>query len=463
MERMNLRREKHIIAALAILGGLRITFMSVGLPFWNNVDEKAHADMVLRYAKWQIPVKMEHYSPESASLIVACDCKEYLLPREYSVRYHPPASAYQETFNLDSEQPPGYYALAGAWYRIGQAIGLDGCPAMKWVRALNGVFFGLLLLVAGALARKLYPGDRLIGLGTPLLLMAMPQDLFYSINSDVPSALLCTSALLCLPSGKSNSSRWIIAGLLASLALLTKYSNIGVLAGGIVAGWWAWRNSRNHKPVARGLIIAGVAVSLPVLLWLIRNALVLGDPIGMRDKLAWLSWTPLPWSSLFEHPLFTLKGAGYFLGELARRGWRGEMVWHGLPMVNWLTDAWFTWSTGLFLIAAAFGCFRNLQQKQMGDIVNSAVLLVSIAFLVWTSLAWDFGTCPYPSREMPFMVSARLISGGLASFLMLYLRGFQRLCPPNWGFRTRFTLICFLAAIMLVSDLIIRWPALFIN
>jgi len=463
MKRLTARNDRRLIALFAILGGIRVALLSAGLPFWNNVDEKAHADMVMRYAQFRIPDRMERYSPESASLIVACDCNEYILPREMALKYHPPASAYKEIYNLNSLQPPAYYALAGAWYRASRAFGLSGCPAMASVRALNGLLFAILIGVCGALARRFYPGERVIGLGTPILLMALPQDLFYSINADVPSALLCASALLFLPTGRAASNRWAFAGLLASLALLTKYSNLGILASGLAVGWWAWRDGRNRKMLSRGFIFAGIAVALPVLAWLAHNAFILGDPLGMRGKIAWLGWTPRPWSTLLDHPLFTMQGAAYFFGELARRGWRGELVWHGMPMANGLSDGWYTWSTAVFLVVAFIGVIRSAADKRMADSINFAFLLASIAFLVWTSLSWDFGNCPYPSRNLPYLVSARLISGGLTPFVMLYLRGFDRLCPPRWGFGVRISLVGILAFAMFVSDLIIRWPALFLK
>ncbi len=458
MARVTSRSDRILIALLALFGGARVGLLAAALPFWNNVDEREHADMVMRYSACQVPTKMELYGPESASLFIACDCKEYILTREMAARYHPPESAWREIYNPDSEQPPFYYIVAGAWYRLGRALGLEGCASLRWIRALNGAVFALLILVAASLTRRFHPGDRFMGLAVPLLLAAMPLDAFYSINSDVPSALLCASVLLLLPAGAAPPGRWAGAGLLAAAAVLTKYSNFIVLAGGAVAGWMAWNGTKKRKPVVRGLILAAVAAALPVIVWLARNAVVLGDPLGMRGKLAWLGWTPRSLGAFADHPMFTLKGALYFIGETIRRAWRGEMVWHGHSLGWPAMDSWYIWSTLIFLAAAALAAFRR--GRRAGDIVNWAVLLAGVGFLIWSSLAWDFGNCPYPSRHLPFMVSARLVSGALVPFLMLYVRGFGTLCPPGWKFRTRLFLIAIIAIMMLVSDLFIRWPAL---
>jgi hypothetical protein len=42
-------------------------------------------------------------------------------------------------------------------------------------------------------------------------------------------------------------------------------------------------------------------------------------------------------------------------------------------------------------------------------------------------MLYDFGNCFYPSRELPFFVSGRLISGALLPFLLLYLDGLERI------------------------------------
>jgi hypothetical protein len=41
----------------------------------------------------------------------------------------------------------------------------------------------------------------------------------------------------------------------------------------------------------------------------------MGDLTGSRAKIEILGWTMKPRGQLFNHPLFSLDGASYFLGE----------------------------------------------------------------------------------------------------------------------------------------------------
>jgi hypothetical protein len=46
---------------------------------------------------------------------------------------------------------------------------------------------------------------------------------------------------------------------------------------------------------------------------------------------------------------------------------------------------------------------------------------------VLVSVSFDFGTSFYPSRQLPFLPSGRLIMGSLVPFLILYLGGLEAL------------------------------------
>ena len=50
---------------------------------------------------------------------------------------------------------------------------------------------------------------------------------------------------------------------------------------------------------------------------------------------------------------------------------------------------------------------------------------VCMALLVLLSLSFDFGNCPYPSREWPYFSSGRLMLGALVPFLIMYLGGLE--------------------------------------
>ena len=48
-----------------------------------------------------------------------------------------------------------------------------------------------------------------------------------------------------------------------------------------------------------------------------------GDLTGSKAKIAYLGWTVKPWGDFWQHPIFALHGAGYFLREVILKYWRG--------------------------------------------------------------------------------------------------------------------------------------------
>ncbi len=60
--------------------------------------------------------------------------------------------------------------------------------------------------------------------------------------------------------------------------------------------------------------------------------------------------------------------------------------------------------------------------------MSFCVIIVSVLFLAVLSIIYDFGKCHYPSRELPYFVSGRLILGVLLPFLVIYLDGLERVC-----------------------------------
>jgi hypothetical protein len=76
--------------------------------------------------------------------------------------------------NLDALQSPAYYVLAGAWLRLGRALGLDGAPLLYCVRALAAPAAFALVFGAWVLLRAPYARSRFVRLGVPALLAFPP-------------------------------------------------------------------------------------------------------------------------------------------------------------------------------------------------------------------------------------------------------------------------------------------------
>src|SRR5208282_3824109 len=103
-----------------------------------------------------------------------------------------------KTTNHEAFSPPVYYALAGVWYDLGKLFGLTGGDQLYWIRFLNILIYGALFWFVYLLCRNTFRNDLFMQFGVLLLLSFFPQDVFYSINSDVLSPLFCLMALYLL-------------------------------------------------------------------------------------------------------------------------------------------------------------------------------------------------------------------------------------------------------------------------
>jgi hypothetical protein len=438
------------VGGFALLAGIKVFLAAAALPLMNNVDEPAHYDLVVRYAQGRLPGRgEERIGPQAGRDIALYRSPEYLMvPEDFGERGYPPPiwsldpitservleQVLQNTKTKDNHEihsPPVYYAVAGAWHRLGALCGLQGGRLVYWVRFLNIPIAIALTLLAYAAVLRMAPEAPALAAGVAVLTACIDQDMFYSINSDALSPLLFTSALICLVEWeKSPTPAWGLSaagGILCAMTFLTKFSNVAVLWLLVVmVGWKLWQRRNETSPalLAETLwtLICGGA---PIALWLLRNELVLGDLTGTDAKTRHLGWTVKPLSDWPYHPIFTLSGALVFWSELMSRFWRGEIVWHKQPMTPILADILFFVYSTLALAAVAVGWVWRLGRTPASRSIVLGALLssvaVSVLFLAMLSVAFDFGNCVYPSREQPYLASGRLILGILVPFLIVSL------------------------------------------
>ncbi len=141
------RREARIVVIICLLAAARVFAFSAAFPFFNNVDETSHFDLVTKYARGYVPTGLERRDAEASRTIVLFNSPEYFFkPGKYDAGAPPRfrwGTSYQEQqllelliensteqTNFESTQPPVYYAVAGAWYRIGEWLGLRGGQAL---------------------------------------------------------------------------------------------------------------------------------------------------------------------------------------------------------------------------------------------------------------------------------------------------------------------------------------------
>ena len=472
--------ERTIAAAFCALAALRVFVFSAAFPFFNNVDEQAHFDLVYKYAHGHVPQTIEPFADGSARLIALYDSPEFNdRPEEFASGAYPlphwplkpeDRAAFEQqvagwtgTENHESMQPPLYYAVAGLWLRIGETLGLRGGFALYWTRFLNVAVAGIVTWLGYAFASTSFPDRPFVRLGVPFLLAFFPQDALYAVNNDVLLPLAAGGALLCLMRIARHARAGFLlhaaAGLLVAASVLTKLSSIAVvpLAAGLTAYGIATERDRAKRKsaIAAGAVLVAAAL-VPVGVWCARNYLLFGDLTGSTGKLQFLGWELKPLSKVFDHPIFTPAGIAEFWRQLIATFWRGEFVWAGRRLFSTGWDMVFALTSLVFMASAAIAAWVRRKRTPAGEQLAVwtcvASVLLSLGFMAVISVAFDFGNCLYPSRAMPYMTSGRLILGTLIPFAALYVAGLDVILPKSLATPARFATLAASVALLTASE-----------
>ena len=377
-------KERWLIWLLCAAAGLRVFVYAAAFPFFNNVDEPAHFDLVMKYSLLRMPRAMEDFSPESIPSIVLFSSPEYLLtPDQFPDGKYPAprwlhpdkpvglvfagSPSWWETHpNHESTGGPLYYMVAGMWARLGRWCGLENIYLLYWIRFLNIPLAAALVWLGYAAARMVFPGRIFPRLGVPMLLAFFPQEIFYSIQSDTLSPLCFGAAFVGL-------ARWLqtdapsprlgaLTGLALAAAWLVKATNMPLVAVAVLAvmikSLAAARAGRVGAALP-ALALLLLCAALPIGGWCLWSRHAFGDLTGASAKIQYLGWTRKPFLDWWRHPIFTPSGLGTFLSELLAGFWRGEFFWGRRPLAMPGADA-FYWISSLLLPGLAVaGLFRK--------------------------------------------------------------------------------------------------------
>jgi len=487
-------REKPIIAVLVTLTALRVAAYSLAFPFFNNVDEQMHADLVIKIARGYWPEeRWERFDAESISLFTSYGSPEYLAPADERATGHrgillrelPPRRAasierqqraqWSRLPNHEAHTPPVYYSLAAAGYEVGGWLKLEGIERLYLAKLVNVPIVALFVWLAYRFCRRWYPDRPEIRIGVPVLLTFLPQDLFYSLNSDVLSPLLYTASLMLLLSWHREESPrgWlgVALGLAIGLASLVRYTNVVLV---LLAGALGLAKLRAMSRGGRGatglgaLATVALCAAAPVAIVFLRNAILLGDLTGTRAKLEMQGseWTVNTLQGVLGHPIFTLQGLSTFWHSLLSTLWRGEIVWYSQAVAHpWMDCFYSLSSTALWLgamaaLAMAWRRARRGAAPEAGDrsrlrIVHALIWvspLLAILSLVTLSLTWDFGNFYFPSREHPFFTQGRLVAGQLVPLMILYVEGIAFSMRRLSAIRGTIAVVVLIAGAMLLSE-----------
>ncbi|HEY1790397.1 MAG TPA: DUF2142 domain-containing protein [Verrucomicrobiae bacterium] len=483
--------EKQIALLLCALAAIHVFIFSAGFPFFNNVDEGMHFDLVLRYAQGEVPGQIELISTNSGTYLGLMSSHEfYESAGEFPGGQYPaplwtfPAGKtralwaarsqiWESEYNYEVSQPPLYYVLGAFWWHVGQWIGLHGGRLVYWLRFLNIILVSALVWLAYTTAHLLFPDSRsdplFLRLAVPACIAFMPQSAFYSIGNDVLSALCFGMTFYLLIQWLRAES--LSAGLGASLGLafaatyLSKMTNLPLLAiTTVVVLLKAWKSIRRGKSreTVRGLGAFLFCAELPVIGWIAWCKAHYGDATGSAVKTHFLGWTIKPFAQWWYHPIFSPGGLWTYLSGQLDTFWQGELWWHGPRLCLPGTDTIYT-LISLGLLAAALpalllrssdtapGPGRALQ-------LALACFIAELGFFGLMSIIYDYHNFHNPSREHPYFMAGRMMLGALIPFLLVFVFGLDRVLN-RFGRTTKFVTLIAMVTAMVVLETATDRPA----
>jgi hypothetical protein len=479
-------RERKIVLLLCLLAAVHVFIFSAAFPFFNNVDEQAHIDLVVRYSQGNLPRALSPLCAEAQPFFIVYGTPQYIWPPDSQPGglYPPPPwkqsftneapllmtreSAWKNVVNHEASQPPLYYAIAGIWWRAGKILGLDGGFLLYWLRFLNIPFIVTLVWLGWHAARRIFPENNFIRAAVPAFITFMPQTAFYAINNDILSPLAFGAAfmlLLKITETDAPGARPAAAtGLMLAATFLTKISNLPLLAvAGIFLLLKIFRLAQDGKLRASVLSLAILAAcaGLPAAAWMAWCRSNFGDFTGSESKIQFLGWTKKPLTEWFHHPIFTPHGLWYFTGNNFSTFWQGEFIWQGKPLAFSAVDLFYVLLTLALLLFAFVALLRRPVQfsppQRQALWFSLACFAAAVTFFGFLSIIYDFHGCFYPSREHPYFTSGRLMLGALIPFLLVFVSGLDR-ALKKFGNAAKFSAMAGIILFMLVMEVTIDRP-----
>ncbi|MGB7581016.1 MAG: hypothetical protein WBL85_01025 [Sedimentisphaerales bacterium] len=464
---VSFRYERLIIAGLCLAVAIRVFAFSAAFPFFNNVDEVAHFDLVFKYSRGHLPAaSLEKYDPVAVEIIANSggggeflgdhiDKTPDILVKEIDFLTN--------AYNYETWSFPSYYLLAGLWCRLGESLAITGAELLYWIRFLDVPLAVVFVWLSWLFSRRFFRDNFQERIAIPLLAAFFPQDIFYAITGDVLSPVVFAAALFMLLEIYLSEKSWkyhLFAGLLVAATFLAKASNIAIIPFAAfvvlikVTQAVRQRRLRQYLFPPAALVIAAL---LPVVFWLGRNYILFGDAVGAAASAKSHTWTVKPLSEIFNHPIFTPSGFIYFISELTKTFWRGEFVWHNRIIASAFMDGFYVISSGVFLLALILDKTRSDGSCRTALAGSLFVVILSIVFLAFMSMRYDFGTCVYPSVAKPYFTSGRLIAGAILPFLILYIDGLRRILSKLRCASALLFVVGIIVAAITVSEIVLSW------
>src|SRR6476661_10667085 len=106
------RGESVLILLLCVAAATRIFIFSAAFPFFSNVDEDLHFDLITQYSHGQVPRGFDRLKEETLNWIVPYASPEFLFPPEHFPGAKFPAPLWKESW---SKVEPEIVTTRAAW------------------------------------------------------------------------------------------------------------------------------------------------------------------------------------------------------------------------------------------------------------------------------------------------------------------------------------------------------------
>lgn len=321
--------------------------------------------------------------------------------------------------NYEAHQPPLYYALGVPFYLAARALGVDD-PGVG-VRLLSLILGAVSILAVYATIRSL-TGRESTGLACAGFVAFLPMHLALSssVGNDILAelvfgvALLLMTKLLVEPPTRGTDAA---LGFVLGLGLLTKTTCILLFPAAIIAYILLCR--RRTRAAARSMaVMLGISLAVGGW-WLVRNAVLYGDPFALAQFDQAFAHTPTPEYFLVGQGL---TWTGYFALVIA---WTFASFWGVFGHMRVFMPSWIYGILAVVSLVTLVGSFRSFVALGRESVARRDALIVLMTVGVLVLLSFIRFNLSF------FQAQGRYLYPAIIPIALAFVLGVERLLPSG--------------------------------
>ena len=324
--------------------------------------------------------------------------------------------------NYEAHQPPLYYALGVPFYLAARALGAED-PGVG-VRLLSLILGAVSILAAYATIRML-TGRESTALACAGFVAFLPMHLALSnsVGNDILTELIFGVALLLMTKLLVEPpTRGIGAGLglILGLGILTKTTCILLFPAAILAYILLWKRGTLTTTMA----VRGMAVMLGISLavggwWLVRNAMLCGDPLALAQFNQAFAHTPTPDYFLVGQGL---TWTGYFVLVIA---WTFASCWGVFGHMKVFMPTWIYGILAIVSLVTLVGSVKSIVALKRESVARRDALIVLTAVGTLVLLSFIRFNLSF------FQAQGRYLYPTIIPIALAFVLGVERFLPPG--------------------------------